>query len=142
MAQVERDFPVGHPKAADTKIGSPEHIAWLREHEFAENKRDFPPGHPKAIDTPGNINHIEWQPGVDPYNPHVEAFTGLQPAQAEAVADWNKAEAEGAHESPALKPIDANVANAALDAERKRLGVDVLTADQHAAVMEQLQNAQ
>jgi hypothetical protein len=142
MSQVERDFPIGHPKAADTVIGSPEHINWLREHEFYENKRDFPPGHPKAVDTPGNINHIPWQAGVDPYNPHVEEFTGLQPAAAAAVARWNADEAAGAHESPVLEPIDANVANDALAAERKRLKVDVLTAEQHAAVIEKLQQGQ
>lgn len=142
MVQIERDFPVGHPKAADTVIGSPEHLEWTRQHAFHENRRDFPPGHPKAIDTPGNMNSVVWEAGVDPHNPHRQAFTGLQPEQAAAVAEWNAQEAKGAHESPVPKPIDANVVLEALAAERARLGVDVLDAEQYAAVIEKLQAAQ
>jgi hypothetical protein len=142
MSQVERDFPLGHPKAPDTIIGSPEHIAWTQQHKFHENLRDFPPGHPKAGDTPGNLNHVENIAGVDPNNPHLEPFTGLQPEAAAAVAEWNREEAAGAHESPALVPIDANAANAALEAERKRLGVEVLNALQHAAVIARLQQGE
>lgn len=136
---AERDFPVGHPKAADTVLGSPEHVAWAERHKFEENIRDFPPGHPKAADTPGNLNHVVWEPGADPHNPHVETFTGLQPDVAAARRAWDRAEATGAHESPVLEPIDADVANAALAQERKRLKVDTLTAEQHAAVLARLQ---
>lgn len=138
MQQIERDFPIGHPKAADTVIGSPEHIAWTQAHAFHENKRDFPPGHPKAIDTPGNQNHVVWEAGVDPHNPHRQVFTGLQPEAAEAVAEWNRQEALGAHESPVVKPVDANVINAALAQERDTLGVEVLDSEQYNAVMERL----
>ena len=142
MAQApERDFPIGHPAAADTVIGSAAHRAWERLHQFEENRRDFPPGHPKAIDTPGNTNQTAWEPGVDPLNPHHQAFTGHPPQKAAAVAEWNEEQAAGAHESPVLPPVDATVANAALEAERKRLGVDSLTADQHAAVIAALHNA-
>jgi hypothetical protein len=139
MPQVERDFPIGHPKAADTVLGSPEHRAWCELHKFEENQRDFPPGHPKAADTPGNLNHVEWKAGEDPHNPHLEAFTGLLPEQAAARRQWEQDEAAGAHESPVLEPIDAVQANAALEAERKRLKVDFLTAEQHAAVIASLQ---
>ena len=52
--QIERDFPIGHPAAVDTVIGSPEHLAWIEQHKFSENVRDFPPGHAKAVDTAGN----------------------------------------------------------------------------------------
>lgn len=138
MPQPERDFPIGHPKAADTVLGSPEHLAWTRMHAFYENKRDFPPGHPKAIDTPGNTNTVSWEPGIDPYNPHKEAHTGLLPEQAAAVAEWNREEAAGAHESPVRPIADANVVNEALAAERKRLGVETLDAEQYSAVLKSL----
>jgi hypothetical protein len=141
MAQIERDFPVGHPKAADTVLGSPEHRAWIIQHSFHENKRDFPLGHPAAIDTPGNMNHVVWEAGVDPRNPHLEAHTGLQPEAAAAVAAWNAEEAKGAHESPVVKPLDANVVLEALAAERERLNVEVLDSAQYNAVLEQLHAA-
>jgi len=139
MAQVERDFPIGHPAAADTVIGSLEHKAWLIQHQFLENKRDFPPGHPKAVDTPGNLNHLPVRAGVDPLNTHLEQFTGRTPEKAAAVADHNAAVASGALESPVLPPVDAIVANAALEAKRKELGVDALTMDQHMEVLAALQ---
>jgi len=135
----ERDFPVGHPAAVDTVMGSPAHLAWERQHQFDENRRDFPPGHIKAVDTPGNTNHIQWEAGVDQLNPHHQAFTGHSPDRAAAIAEWNADQAAGAHESPVLKPVDANVANAALEAKRKELGVDALTAEQHAEVIATLQ---
>jgi hypothetical protein len=139
MPQVERDLPIGHPAAVDTVIGSPEHLEWMRQHEFLENKRDFPPGHPKAADTPGNLNHMPVRAGIDPLNPHLEAFTGRNAAQAAAVRAHNAAVAAGAHESPALPPIDANKANAALEARRNQLGVEALTYDQHMEVLAELQ---
>lgn len=140
MAQApERDFPIGHPKAVDTVIGSPAHLAWVEQHKWSENTRDFPPGHPKAADTPGNANGRVWEAGVDPFNTHLEPFTGLTPAKAAAVAQWNADEAAGAHESPVPPVIDAAIANEALAAERARLGVDALTAEQHNAVIATLQ---
>jgi hypothetical protein len=139
MAQApERDFPIGHPAAIDTRIGSPEHLAWIQRHKFEENARDFPPGHPKAVDTPGNLNSLVNQAGVDPHNPHLEAHTGRTPAQAAAVAEWNREEAAGAHESPVMPIIDAAVLNEALAAERERLGVDSLTMEETQEVMARL----
>jgi hypothetical protein len=139
MPQIERDFPIGHPAASDTVIGSAEHHAWLEQHKWVENQRDFPPGHPKAVDTPGNLNSLAWPAGIDPLNPHLEEHTGLTPDKAAAVKEWNLQQAELAKESAALLAIDANVANAALAEERARLEVDTLTAEQHAAVLERLQ---
>jgi hypothetical protein len=139
MAQVERDFPIGHPAAADTVIGSPEHVEWMRQHQFLENKRDFPPGHIKAVDTPGNTNHLPVRAGVDPFNTHLEAFTGHTPEKAAAIAAHNKAVASGALESPVLPPVDALVANAALEAKRKELGVEALSYDEHMKVLAALQ---
>ena len=142
MAYVERDFPLGHPAAVDTVIGSREHKAWLTAQQWLENKRDFPPGHVKAADTPGNVNHIPVVAGVDPLNPHLEPFSGLMPDRAAAVREWNQRQAELAKESAALPPIDANVANEALAARRAELKVDALTAAQTADVLARLQNAQ
>lgn len=141
MPQAERDFPVGHPAAVDTIIGSREHNAWLEQHKWLENQRDFPPGHPKAADTPGNLNHLPVVAGVDPLNPHLEAHTGLTPERANMVRAWNLQQAAVAKESAALEPIDANVANEALAAERKRLDVDALTAEQTQAILARLQRA-
>lgn len=138
MAQVERDFPIGHPAAVDTVLGSKEHLAWIEQHKFVENARDFPPGHPKAVDTPGHLNATEWHAGVDPHNPHLEPFTGRLPEAAAAAREYARKASAGAYESPALEPVDANVANAALEARRKELKVDYLTAEQHAEVMAEL----
>ena len=138
--QIERDFPIGHPAAVDTVIGSPEHLAWVERHKFFENVRDFPPGHPKAADTAGNLNALPVRAGEDPHNPHLEAHTGRTPAQAAAVREWNAAEAAGAHESPVMPVIDALVLNEALAAERARLHVDALTMEQTQAVMSSLQH--
>jgi hypothetical protein len=139
--QVERDFPLGHPKAIDTVPGSPEHKAWLDEHDKSGGERDFPVGHPKSADTPGNLNHLAWAPGVDPRNPHLEPFTGYTPEKAAAIRQFNLEAAKKARESKALTPIDANVANAALEQKRKELGVDALTAAQHDEVLAALQTA-
>ncbi len=138
--QIERDFPIGHPAAVDTVIGSPEHLAWIGLHKFSENVRDFPPGHPKAADTAGNLNALPVRAGVDPHNPHLEEFTGRTPERAAAVREWNKAEAAGAHESPVMPVIDAAVLNEALAAERARLHVDALTMEQTQTVMSSLQH--
>ncbi len=139
--QTERDFPLGHPAAVDTVPGSPEHLAWLRLHDSSRGERDFPPGHPKAADTPGNSNHIAWAAGVDPMNAHLEPFTGRTEEQAAAAAEYARQAAADAPESIALEPIDSLAANKALAAERKRLKVDALTAEQHAKVLAELQAA-
>ncbi len=138
--QIERDFPIGHPAAVDTVIGSPDHLAWIEQHKFSENVRDFPPGHPKAVDTAGNLNALPVRAGVDPHNPHLEEFTGRTPERAAAVREWNKEEAAGAHESPVMPVIDAAVLNAALAEERARLHVDALTMEETQAVMSSLQH--
>lgn len=138
--QIERDFPIGHPAAVDTIIGSEEHLAWLEHHKFLENARDFPPGHPKAVDTAGNLNALPIRPGIDPHNPHLEEHTGRTPEKAEAMREWQKAEAAGAHESPVMPVIDAAVLNAALAAKRADLDVDALTMEQTQAVMAELQH--
>ncbi len=137
-----RDFPLGHPKACDYVAGSAEAIEWARQNIHPLGERDWPVGHPKAVDTPGNTNHIPWVAGVDPYNPHLEPHTGRQPEQAKAAAEAALAAGQGAFESPIVEPISADVANAALAAKRKELGVDFLNADQHAAVLAELQRAQ
>ncbi len=141
MAQApERDFPVGHPKAIDTVIGSDAHLLWLERHKFEENARDFPPGHPKAVDTKGNLNTLAWAAGEDPHNPHLEAHTGLMPDKAAARREWDAAEAAGAHDSPVMPVIDRAVLDPALAAERARLKVDALTMEQTQAVMAKLQH--
>jgi hypothetical protein len=141
MAQApERDFPIGHPAAIDTVLGSPEHLAWVEKHKFEENARDFPPGHPKAVDTKGNLNSMHVRAGVDPHNPHLEPFTGRTPAQAATWAKWHQEEAAGAHESPVMPVIDQAVLNAALAEERDRLDVDALSMEQTQAVMARLQH--
>lgn len=139
MPQVERDFPIGHPAAIDTIIGSPDHLAWVEQHKFEENLRDFPPGHPKAIDTPGNLNHLPAVAGVDPHNTQLEPFTGRTPQAAAAIRKWNEEEGRGAHESPVLPIVDASIAEAALAAKRAELKVDALTMEQHMEVLADLQ---
>src|SRR5258708_406780 len=138
--QIERDFPIGHPAAVDTVIGSDEHVAWVEQHKFLEKVRDFPPGHPKAADTPGNLNALPVRAGLDPHNPHLEEHTGRTPAQAAAMREWNAAEAAGAHESPVMPVIDSAVLNAALEEERARLHVDALTMEQTQAAQAKLQH--
>ncbi len=138
----ERDFPIGHPKAFDYDPTSPEAIEWARQNVHPLGERDFPVDHPKAVDTPGNTNHFAWPPGVDPYNAHLEEHTGKTPAQAAAAAEFNRRVAEHAQESPALAPIRSDVANAALAAERDRLKVDALTAEQTRKVLAKLQEPQ
>ena len=140
MNAPERDFPIGHPAAIDTVIGSPEHRAWLRAHDLSGGEPDFPLGHPGRIDTPGNLNHVEWRAGVDPLNPQMEAFSGRTPDQARAVADYNAQAARGAKETRALPPVNAEIANAALEKKRKELGVFFLSADQIREVLAGIQN--
>lgn len=139
MMVGEEDFPVGHPARFDYNPKSPEAKEWARRNQNPRGERDFPVDHPKAADTPGNLNHVAWAAGVDPLNPHMEAFTGRTPAQAAAAAAAARALAESAKESPALEPMDAEIANAALARRRKELGVEVLTMDETQAVLAELQ---
>lgn len=81
---AERDFPLGHPKAADYVPGSPEAVEWARKNIHPLGERDFPVDHPKAVDTKGNTNHLPIRLGVDPLHPELEEFTGASPAVAQA----------------------------------------------------------
>jgi hypothetical protein len=103
----ERDFPVGHPKAADYVPASPAAKEWNRVNVHPLGERDFPVGHPKALDTPGNRNDMEWPTGVDPLHPELEAHSGRTPEQAKAVADFNASVAQVVKESPVLEPVIA-----------------------------------
>ncbi len=136
----ERDFPVGHPASFDYDPSSAEAKEWARRNVNPRGERDFPVAHPKAADTPGNLNHLEVRAGVDPLNPHMQDFTGRSPEQAEAARAEALRQAEFAKESPALEPMDADVANAALARRRKELGVETLSMDETQAVLAELQH--
>ena len=137
--QSEEDFPKGHPGRSDSDPSSPEAQEWLRRHVSPLGERDFPVDHPGAVDTPGNLNHIEWAPGVDPFNPHREAHTGRTPVQAAGVAQMSAVASAAAKESPVTQPLDAAVVNSALDAKRLQVGRDVLTPEEYSGVVAQLQ---
>lgn len=96
----ERDFPKGHPKAADYNPKSPEAIEWARKHIHPKGERDWPVDHPAAIDTKGNHNSIEWKAGVDPFHPELEEFTGATPEVAQARKEAEQATALTAKETP------------------------------------------
>lgn len=133
--QIERDFPAGHPAANDYDPTSPEAIEWARTHVAPLGERDFPLDHPKALDTPGNLNHLPSTAGVDPLNPHREAFTGRSPEQARAVAKLSEAASAAAVESPVVQPIDAAVVNRLLDQKRTELRRDLLTPEEYSSVL-------
>ncbi len=137
--QGEQDFPPGHPARYDYDPGSPEAIEWARVNVHPLGDRDWPVGHPKASDTPGNLNHVTWQAGVDPLNKHIEPFTGRTPDQAAAVRALSAAASLAAAESTALTPVDARLANAALEDRRRELDVETLTEDQTRQVLRRLQ---
>jgi hypothetical protein len=134
-AQIEEDFPKGHPARHDWDPESPEAKEWARLHVAPLGERDFPPDHPKAADTPGNLNHLPSIAGVDPLNPHREAHTGRTPAQAAAVQALSEMASRAAKESPVLQPIDARVVNRMLDRKRDEVGRDQLTPEEYAGVM-------
>jgi hypothetical protein len=138
MAQMERDLPLGHPSAPDTVLGSPEHKRWLVAQEAKSNAVDFPTGHPKRFDTPGSMSTVQWQPGVDPAHPELEAFTGRTPEQVNAIAEYNRQRSAAQEPTPAHIPVDARKANKALAAKRAELGVDTLTAEETQAVLDSL----
>lgn len=141
MTQVEtqQDFPKGHPARCDYDPASTEAIEWKRVNVHPLGERDFPVDHVKAADTKGNENGMIWRIGVDPRNPHLQEFTGRTPAQVEGLAEHSRIVSTPPEKPLALPPIDAEVANAALADERKALGVEVLTIEQHNAVMARLQ---
>jgi len=137
--RIEYDFPPGHPGRADYTPGSLDATDWARHHVHPLGQRDFPVDHPKAADTPGNENAVVWTAGVDPRNPHREAFTGRTPEQAAAVKRLSLEASRRALESPVMQPLDAITAAAAMNAKRKELGRDILTPAEHAAVLAELQ---
>lgn len=139
MAQIERDFPPGHPAAADYNPASPEAIEWARVNVAPLGTRDFPVDHPKAADTPGNTNHVTWEAGVDPHNPHREPHTGRTPEQAAGVAAMTAVATARAKESPVSQPLDAVEVNAALDAKRLEVGRDLLTPEEYSEVIGKIQ---
>lgn len=130
MMQSERAFAPGHPASADYNPASAEAQEWQRKFVHPRGERDFPVDHPKACDTPGNQNTVEYLPGVDPTNPHLEPFTGRTPEQAEAVRALSVEASKSAKDSPAFAPLDAAEANAVLAAKRKELGKDFLTQEE------------
>jgi hypothetical protein len=138
--QIEEDFPKGHPGRADYDPHSPEAQEWARLHVAPLGERDFPVDHPRAADTPGNTNALQWEPGVDPHNPHREPHTGRTPDQAAGVAVLSEIASRAAQESPVLQPLDAGVVNAALDKKRQELGRDLLTPAEYSEVIAALQS--
>ena len=103
-SHVEEDFPPGHPARCDYDPHSPEAKQWAAAHYAPLGERDFPRGHIKAHDTPGNLNHIRHQAGVDPLHPELEPFTGRTPEQVQALAELNRDLAARAVVTPARKP--------------------------------------
>jgi hypothetical protein len=138
--QIEEDFPKGHPGRADYDPHSPEAQEWARLHVSPLGERDFPVDHPRAADTPGNTNALQWEPGVNPHNPHREPHTGRTPDQAAGVAVLSEIASRAAQESPVLQPLDATVVNAALDKKRQELGRDLLTPAEYSEVIAAIQS--
>lgn len=114
MVSTERDFPKGHPKAADYDPKSPEAIEWARVNIHPLGERDFPVDHPKASDTKGNTNHVPVRAGIDPAHPELEEHTG---AAAEVVAAREKLNAERAKTARETAMLDDGRVNTALIAE-------------------------
>jgi len=141
VVNVEPDFPPGHPARCDYDPDSPEAEEWARQHVAPFGERDFTVDHPKAADTAGNTNHLRWAAGVDPYNPHLEPFTGRTPKQAAGVAALSAIASARAEESPVLQPLDAIAVADALNKKRKELGRDMLTPDEYSAVVGEIQRA-
>lgn len=133
--QLEEDFPPGHPGRSDYDPESPVAKEWARQNVQPLGERDFPPDHPRALDTPGNLNHLPTLAGVDPLNPHREAFTGRTPVQAAGVRALSEAASQEAKESPVVQPIDASVVNKMLDDKRNELQRDQLTPEEYAGVL-------
>jgi len=135
LQQGEQDFPPGHPGRGDYNPNSPEAGEWARSHVAPLGQRDFPVGHPAAVDTPGHKNFVVWQPGVDPFNPQREPFTGRSEEQAAAVKELSRRASLAAVESPIAIPLDAVVLAHVMNARRHELGRDLLTPAEYAEVM-------
>jgi len=133
--QIERDFPPGHPGASDYDPESPEAIEWARKNVHPLGDRDFAVDHPKALDTAGNLNHLPVTAGVDPLNPHREAFTGRTPKQVAAIKTLSEAASKAAVESPVVQPVDAAMVNRLLDQKRTELNRDLLTPEEYQSVL-------
>ena len=131
----EQDFPAGHPGRSDYDPKTASAKEWARVNVHPLGERDFPVGHPGAADTPGNSNRVVWVSGLDPRNPHLEPHTGRTPEQAAAVALLSHDASMRAADSPVVQPLDAMDVAAAMNAKRKAVGHDVLTADEYDEVM-------
>ena len=138
VAKREDDYQPGHPKRFDYDPESADAREWARINVHPRGERDFPVDHPKALDTPGNLNALVWEPGIDAINPQLETFTGRPPEMAAAAAEVTQAASAAAMESPAFTPVDAVLANAALAQKRKDLRVEVLTYEQTVEVLASL----
>lgn len=139
--QVEHDFPPGHPGRADYDPKSEAAIEWARRNVAPLGARDFPVDHPKAVDTPGNLNSLVNEAGVDPLNPHREAHTGRTPEQVAGIRELSRMASEAAKESPVTLPLDAAVVNEALDRKRHELGRDQLTEAEYSGVIAEIHRA-
>ena len=142
MAKMaEDDFEAGHPARCDYDPESPAAKEWARRHVSLKGERDFAVDHPAALDTPGNLNHIEWSAGVDPFHPEREAFTGRNPAQAAAARQAAQAAAVAAKPTPARKPLDAHQVLEAYHKRLMELGIDDPTEEQYEKILRDI-NAQ
>lgn len=103
----EPDFPVGHPARHDYDPDSAEAKEWNRKRGIGMGERDFAVDHPGAHDTPGNKNHLVWEPGVDPNKPDHEPFTGRSPDVAKRVRKAREKLYKAAKPSPAVEPTVA-----------------------------------
>ncbi len=135
---IEEDFPKGHPARGDYDPKSAEAIEWARKNVSPLGQRDFPVDHPKAADTPGNLNAVEWRTGINPHNPHLEAFTARTPEQAASVKALSEVASKAAVESPVYQPLDAFAVSEAMNKKRKALGRDILTEAEHSEVLAEL----
>lgn len=95
----EQDFPPGHPARFDHNPDSPDAMEWRRQNVHLKGERDFPVDHPKAVDTEGNTNQMQWEAGVDPLNPELQAFTGRDKATADHIRQLEVEAAKQARES-------------------------------------------
>ncbi len=134
-SQKERDFEPGHPAASDYDPSSPQAREWARQHVSPLGERDFAVDHPKALDTAGNLNHLPVTAGVDPLNPHREAFTGRSPAQVAGVRALSEAASKASVDSPVVQPIDALMVNRMLDQRRQDVGRDLLSPEEYQSVL-------
>jgi hypothetical protein len=119
---AERDFPKGHPKAADYVPGSPDAVEWARKNIHTKGERDFPVDHPKAVDTKGNTNHVPTRPGIDPLHPELEEFTGATPEVAAARHAAYMAQLPKVEETPMLPEGFVDTGAIATKAALKFLG--------------------